>query len=364
MQVAFWDGGGLQCFLFDIMQLGEHVGALSQFLQNADTPKFIFNAQLASQVLAHKFGITVAGVIDVGTAYQMLNNGQPLANLMDYLEWCGVALPGARAEWQKMDRNPELWAHRPSARPTLNYAVQGICSLHASYPLLSSRLVSFFGPTSLEMVENLSNQLVRVHATAGWSCRNAGLWIGEQGVPKEDGDAELDDWLSKRFSKGEGAAGRRTASPEKLGLPDLPVTAVRAEDSPRTASWRAAVAQLAAPSTATRQRSASPTLETWIARRNAARTSSREPDDQRRARRAASMPAEREPRRDAKGKERDGGEEGSRWGADGPFGIGLPAMRDFIRPDENRRAWADQEDGEDILVQLNEELRRSQAESS
>merc|ERR1719502_1638128 len=98
MQVAFWDANCLQCFLFDIMQLGEHVGQLSDFLQNQHAPKFTYNASLAATVLAHKFGITLAGVLDVQSAIRMLNSQSTVASLLDYFEWCNIASPGQRGE--------------------------------------------------------------------------------------------------------------------------------------------------------------------------------------------------------------------------------------------------------------------------
>lgn len=361
LQVAFWDGGGLQCFLFDIMQLGEHVGALTPFLSNENAPKLVYNAQLAATVLAHKFGITLAGIIDVGTAFEMLRNGVLLTSLMDYFEWCNVAVPGQRQQFSDFDKQPELWAHRPLARLTLSYAVQGICTLHATYPLLSSRLCTNYGPGALEMLSQMSHQLVTVHATAGWSCRNAGLWIGEQGIAKEDqDDPQLDDWLAKRFGKkGEGGPRNRSASPEKnirahhAQKAELPVTAIRATDSPRTASWRAAVAELAGPSAgqASRQRSSSPTLEGWLARRTQVKSGKEDP----KSRRSASVPAPRA---------NNPTEEASHTPFD--FALGLPPFGRSV----DRRAWAEveqeTEDNDDIFEQLREQenLRLAQAENA
>jgi len=229
LQVAFWDGGGLQCFLFDIMQLGEHVNALSTFLQSIQAPKFMYNASLAATVLAHKFGISLAGVIDVQSAFKMLENQSTISCLIDYFDWCNISKPGQREEWSKMDKNPELWAHRPLARPTLSYAVQGICSLHSTYPFLSSKLCGMYGPSALEMLANVTQQLVTVQTSAGWACRNAGLWIGEQGPSQQD-DPDMDDWLAKRFGKSKTQTAR-SKSPERAIRAlkaELPVSAVRA----------------------------------------------------------------------------------------------------------------------------------------
>jgi len=370
LQVAFWDGGGLQCFLFDIMQLGEHVGALSPFLQHDQAPKLLYNAQLAATVLAHKFGITLAGIIDVGVAFGLLQKGGSLNSVMDYFEWCDVAVPGQRAQWSEIDANHEVWAHRPLDRNTLSCAVQGICTLHATYPLLSARLCASYGQNALEMLASMSHQLVQVHATAGWSCRHAGLWIGEQGASKEDvDDPGLDDWLAKRFGndknkKGGAAVANRPKSPEHriraLKLTELPVTAVRATDSPRTASWRAAVAELAAPPGGSRQRSGSPNLESWLARRTQAKNGKDDP----KSKRSASVPARGEGGPEEKKNER--------WDAS-PFGIGLPMGRDFVRPADDRRNWAEiledeqakeAEDEEDIFEQLQQQERERLAQAA
>jgi hypothetical protein len=289
MQVAFVDAGGLQVFLFDIMSLGEHVGALADFLQNHTFAKFMYNAQLAATVFAHKFGINLAGLFDVGVAIATLEYGAKTSSLFEYFEWAGMPMSGAKQEATRMERNPELWAHRPLAKGTIDYAVKNICTLHASYQILSTRLTNFVGPNSINQVMEQSVQMVQVHAAGGFSCRKAGLWIGEQNPQQERDDHELDDWLAKRFGK---SAPARKASPERpVPVVDLPVDAVRAEDSPRTASWRAAVAALAAPPRpplGSRQRSSSPSLESWLARRSQARADgSPEP----KSRRATSAPA-------------------------------------------------------------------------
>lgn len=366
MQLAFWDGGGLQCFLFDIMSLGEEVGALMAFLQNPHAPKFVFNAQLATTVLAHKFGITLSGVLDVGTAYQMLENGRTLKGLVDYFEWSNVAMPGQRTEWAKMEKDAELWAHRPLARPTVQTAVTGICALHATYPALSSRLGNFYGPPAMEMLAGYSHRLVSVAASAGWSCRNAGLWIGEQGAKVDDQDAELDDWLTKRFGAKKGpAAANRRLSPEnqiRAQKAELPVTAIRENDSPRTASWRAAVAEITIPIRESRQRSGSPTLENWLARRTQAKAGK----DEHKSRRASSVPAPRSSAQQDKDKLAENAADS------GPFGIGLPFMRDFIRPSDDKRAWAEiledeqakeAEEEDDIFADLQAQEKMRLAES-
>lgn len=373
MQVAFYDRQSLQVYLFDIMQLGEHVGALTNFLQSATTPKFIYNAQLAATVLAHKFGVTLMGCIDVGIAYSMVESGRTLLDLDDYFEWCGVVIPGARQEAIKLKNNPETWAHRPMGKSTVNFAVQNIATLHASYQQLSTRLFSFCGPQSIDMALLHTNQMVQVSATAGWACRKTGLWVGEQNPGKEHTDPGMDDWLEKRFGKKSAAPPvRREASPlrkdVKLDLPALPETAVRAEDSPRTASWRVAVAALAAPSQPSRQRSSSPTLESWLARRSQALDAEVEPQ----SKRASSLPStvRKLPTTSLLPEDPPDEKDSKRW--DGPFDIGMPF---FQQSDENRRAWVDMtedeqtkeaEDQEELFAELNnvQNARLAQAEKA
>jgi len=292
-----------------------------------------------------------------------------LNSLIDYFEWSNIAVPGQRAEAVKMEKTPEVWAHRPLAKTTLDFSVQSICTLHATYPLLSSRLCACYGPSAIEMLANHSHQVVTVHATGGWSCRNAGLWIGEQSGGEVRDDPGLDDWLSRRFGKGPSAAARRQ-SPEtaiRAQKAELPVTAVRPDDSPRTASWRAAVAELALPPAggggAARQRSSSPTLESWIARRNQAKTGVPE----QKSKRSSSVPAPRTAAQEEK--EANEPKKAQRW--EGPFSFGSESFG--LRPQSDRKAWAeirdddgDKEEEEDIFEQLQqqERLRLAQAESA
>jgi hypothetical protein len=366
MQVAFYDRSFLQVYLFDIMQLGEHVGALTNFLQSATTPKFIYSASLAGQVLAHKFGITLMGCIDVGIAYEMIENKQ-LIDLDDFFDWCGVVIPGARQEAQRLKERPDFWAHRPLARSTINFAVQNIATLHASYPMVSTRMYSFCGPQSIDMALLRTNQVVKLSAQGGLACRSQGLWIGEQNPAKEH-DHQMDDWLEKRFGQKSAAPPqRRGASPlrkdVKLDLPALPDTAVRAEDSPRTASWRAAVAALTAPSTASRQRSSSPTLESWLARRSQVGDIEKEPQ----SRRATSLPSiTRKLPTTSLNSEEPSENEAKRWDGGRAFDIGVS----FLQPDEPRRQWVDmtedetKEDQEELFAELDnvEKTRLAQAE--
>lgn len=342
IQVAFRDGSGLQCILFDIMQLGAHIQALIPFLQNPDANKIVYDAQMHATVLAHKFGITLAGVIDVHCAFQVLN-GYPTASLPDFLEWCGVAHAFAKAEASKMEKSPQLWAHRPLPGNMLTYAVQGICMLHAIVPGFWPKLYAF-GPGTHEMVKSVSQQQVQMAAAAGWSCRQAGLWIGEHEVPpggsppgaagpgREQAaprpDPELDDWLARRFGGGEAAPSRGGTQREPSQEPATPLAAlsggaVRAEDSPRTASWRAAVAQQS--QSKDRPRSSSPSLTNWLAKRSEVKADA-----------PTQKPRKSPPPRDTDDKTRKPDKEAHKF--EGPFDIGL---QQFISLNEDRKAWAE-----------------------
>lgn len=345
IQVAFRDGGGLQCILFDVMQLGAHIQALIPFLQNPHAEKIVYDAQMHATVLAHKFGITLGGVIDVHYAFQVLN-GQPTNSLADFLEWCGVASTFAKNEIMRMERIPQMWAQRPIPSNMLSFAVQVICMLQSIVPLFWPKLYAF-GPGTVETVKTVSQQQVRMAAAAGWSCRQAGLWIGEhevapggtagaQGPGREAEkrmDPELDDWLARRFggggaaSPGRGGGAHREPSQEPATpMLTLPGVAVRAEDSPRTASWRAAM------STQThgkdRPRSDSPSLESWLARRSEVKASGDEP-----VRRRSVSPKPR----GADDERRESDQEARHLA---PFDIGL-AMQEFVSTNEDRKAWAE-----------------------
>jgi len=167
--------------------------------------------------------------------------------------------------------------------------------LHHASAVIWRRLAYAFGPTVFNMVANASRQRAEMAAAAGWACRNAGLWTAEQDYAKEDSgekEKELDSWLARRFGKKEGAppvASIRAASAARAASADrgpLPDRAFRQGDSPRTAAWRCVMAQMdpdrPEPS---RQRSMSPTLETWLDRRG----SVKKPKDSA-SRRASSLP--------------------------------------------------------------------------
>lgn len=142
------------------------------------------------------------------------------------------------------------------------------------------------GQRSAQMVTQASQQRVQGATAAGWALRQKGITAGDG-----NHDPELDSWLARRFG---GPLPKQTEEA-------LPEGVVRAGDSPRTASWRATVAQLQparsksrALSQSGRQRSESPSLDNWIARRNQVKGSeeaatSKEP----KARRVSSLPPKR-----------------------------------------------------------------------
>lgn len=147
------------------------------------------------------------------------------------------------------------------------------------------------GQRSAQTVTQTSQQRVQAATNAGWQLRQKGITAGEG-----QHDAELDSWLARRF--GAGASGGARDKPAEEGPP--PEGVVRAGDSPRTASWRATVAQLqphrskSRALSQSRQRSESPGLDSWIARRNQVKgtddvATSKEP----KAHRASSLPPKR-----------------------------------------------------------------------
>jgi len=213
----------------------------------------------------------------------------------------------------------------------------------------------------------VTQQLVTVQTSAGWACRNAGLWIGEQG-PSPQEDPDMDDWLAKRFGKNKQQPARRV-SPERairLQKAELPVTAVRAEDSPRTASWRAAVAEVdgALRPPPSRMRSGSPTLESWLARRTKAKGGA-EPEPK--SKRASSVPA---PRTEASEEKRVAAAADPNRSWDGPFGGTSRNFRDILVQQDGDRRWAEiledeqAKDEDDLFKQLQDEqdrLRQAQS---
>lgn len=360
VQIAFRDTAGLQCFLFDVVQLGEHIRALQPFLENPQISKLINNAQMHATVFAHKFGITLKGVVDVQYAYEALN-GKPHCNIVEILEWCGVSGPNAREEAARMDRQPESWINRPLSMSTLRFAVHSICNLLAAGPVLYSRLDAFLGQNAAGAVTQASQHRVQMAAAAGWACRRENIWVQQaddlDDRNDEQADQELDDWLARRFNTNPagkavpgampaaapaaaaaaaaavaavpGTAAQRSASQGRAAQLAPPM-AIKPGDSPRTASWRAAVARMA-PQRADspgRQRSSSPSLQTWLDRRSEAKA-----DGQPAVRRASSMPAKKR-------------EEVPQPWDEPPLGV---EMQDFVNLEQDRRAWAEMLEEEDQL---------------
>lgn len=292
LQVAFTDPTGLQVFLFDVMQLGEKLYSLMPFFNNQHASKITADAQTHAQVLAHKFGIDLLGVIDAQWAYETLN-GRGMTSQMDVLDWCGVAPPYWKEEGLKLEQTPEVWGYRPLGKHVVAHAAQSVAMLHQASAVIWRRLAYAYGPTVFNMVSNTSRQRAEMAAAAGWACRNAGLWTAEQDYPKDDEadrEKELDGWLARRFGRGgeppapasvRAASAARASSVDRGPLPDR---AVRQGDSPRTAAWRHVMAKMD-PSDPTRQRSMSPSLETWLDRRGTVKA----PKDSA-ARRASSVP--------------------------------------------------------------------------
>jgi len=322
--VAFQDEHGvLQVFMFDVMQLGEQLYCLTPFLQNQHVPKFTHDAQTNTQVLAHKFGISVLGVIDAGWACESLNGGKAVGSSLDVLDWCGTLTAAQKESALRLGQTPEHWGNRPIHKNTLSFAVHHMAALYAASPVLWERLSYAFGPTVFQTVAASSQHRANIAAQAGLACRQAFSSMVQQdtqqqgrpqaapsfpGADAENADdADLDDWLAKRFTEGaaarkkEDSAGAKGAtSLPNLAFPDrralskerLPFARAMLKDgdSPRTAAWRAAVAQTHPQSSLSaslsRHRSSSPSLENWLSRRTCEKGSRKAGE----ARRASSLP--------------------------------------------------------------------------
>lgn len=256
--VVFMDGNCLHCFVFDLLQLGDAFQALMPFLQSNTVSKLIYDVATNAKLCAQQFGITLAGVFHAQSAYELLV-GQQAGSLIELLDWCKVAPAQARAEATMMERAPELWGHRPLAKETIIHAVHSVSFLHAAGHILWTRIVGSGGNQSASMVTQASQQRVQAAVSAGWALRNQGIKATDNRY-----DPELDSWLARRFNA------------KQEDGPPVPEGAVRAGDSPRTASWRATVAQMQPTAhrsksrglSQSRQRSESPSLEGWIAARN------------------------------------------------------------------------------------------------
>merc|ERR1719323_2153426 len=121
LQVAVRDGTGLHCFLIDVMQLTDQFHNLRPFLTNPHTLKLIHDADLHATVLAHKFGVTLAGVIDTHCACEMLS-GSGFKGICEFVEWCGMSMASAKQGAMILERSPEMWAHRPLDNIAQKYA--------------------------------------------------------------------------------------------------------------------------------------------------------------------------------------------------------------------------------------------------
>lgn len=273
LTVAFMDAN-LQVFIFDVVQLGEQMHILAPFFTNPNAAKISADASTHATVLAHKFGINLTGVIDAQWAYETVEK-RTMVSPVEILEWCGMAPMDYKNEAKRLEGNPEIWGQRPLSQPVCSHATQGICLLYnAAAGVMWEHLGRAFGPAAFNKVKVASQNRAEMAAAAGWACRNIGLYTAEQDYEKE---SDLDDWLAKRFGRQDPApapsAATRARSAEK---PKLPETAFREGDSPRTAAWRAAVAELNPPRMQpSRQRSASPTLENWLNRRDERKANAR-----------------------------------------------------------------------------------------
>eukprot|EP00438_Fugacium_kawagutii_P004891 Skav229204 [mRNA] locus=scaffold2439:46560:63104:+ [translate_table: standard] len=270
LTVAFMDGN-LQVFIFDVMQLGEQMNILAPFFTNPNAAKISSDASTHATVLAHKFGINLTGVIDAQWAYETVQK-RTMVKPLEILEWCGMAPIEYKNEAERLATNPEVWGQRPLSQPVISHAVQGICLQHAAASVMWSHLDRAFGPTAFNKVAMNSQRRAEMAAAA------AKLWLCYLHLPTEDyeKEANLDDWLAKRFGRQEQAPPSAAVRARSADKPPLPETAFREGDSPRTAAWRAAVAELNPPRIQpSRQRSASPTLENWLNRREERRASAR-----------------------------------------------------------------------------------------
>lgn len=340
LQLAFRDETGVQCFLFDYIQLGETVSQLTPFLTNKYS-KIVHDTQTYAGMFAHHYGIKLQGVIDAQWGYETIT-GHPLYCQNDLLEWCGVAPPGWTDECAKMEKNDMWWLDRPLAQPAVRFAVQGVCSLYHTSPVLWQKLSANFGSTALQKIMSASSQRVEMAYSAGWACRQAGLWVGEHGFPHgtigqpEPDDPEMDTWLAQRFGErhrpAERAAKRAASVRAHSQEQHLPADAVRECDSPRTASWRAAVASInpealgPARQPLGRTRSRSPELDDWLSQRTKAKLGGEAVTP----RRHRSVPPPKP----------SGSPQPTTKGASDDTEVGRP-MRPFILEERDDRAWAE-----------------------
>ena len=234
LSIAFMDGTP-QLFLIDVLQLGEQVCTLMPFFTNPNASKFTADASTHATVLAHKFGINLAGVIDAQWAYETLQK-KTMVRPLEVLDWCGLAPPDFKQETLQLEGTPEVWGQRPLPQRTLTHAAQGIGLLQAAAAVVWKRLAVAFGKDVFEkvgrksrirededdgmttgvgvflhprsevmlpwavahstsgprdlafapetvaplQVSSASRQRAEMAAAAGWACRHAGLFTAEQ----------------------------------------------------------------------------------------------------------------------------------------------------------------------------------------
>mmetsp|Transcript_11123 Transcript_11123/g.25207 ORF Transcript_11123/g.25207 Transcript_11123/m.25207 type:complete len:1125 (+) Transcript_11123:69-3443(+) len=309
------NGQGIECYLFDVLQLGEHVHAVLSFLQNQRISKIVHDAHPLATALAFNFGVQIAGaVVDATWVYENLVRKDKSGGLTDVLEWCEVSSREMHEDSVKAEKMAKGWRDRPLVRSVLSYAAQAVCLLHATGPVMWQRLNSWGGANGPNLAMGNSAQKVWQACQVGWSLRQVhmqkwgngvgGVMGGMPGGTEPDQqDPDLDDWLAKRFNPDQGGGKAtsslalggavrraqsqrafRSSSVDRLG-------GVRLGDSPRTAEWRAAVAYQKGISSSnlgegSRDRSNSPTMLDWIQRREAIKQA--EQSGQSRSRRAAS----------------------------------------------------------------------------
>jgi len=203
-------------------------------------------------------------------------------------------------------------------------------------------------------------------AASGWACRNAGLAMGENGYAFATGmnsqlgrpDPELDNWLAKRMSmKGSMERGSRQRSHS------------RPEDRQRSSSAGPNVQDWWDPTQQQETASRSPGLQNWLARRTAVKNE--EQREQRVCRSASVPPSRKLPDRQVLDAAAPVFTPKAKTGLPEPGGIiedclGTKPRLPFIRPDEDRKDWAEilDEEESDLWWQLQqqEEERQRQAE--
>eukprot|EP00932_Pfiesteria_piscicida_P009459 SRR837773.20192.p3 GENE.SRR837773.20192~~SRR837773.20192.p3 ORF type:complete len:335 (+),score=128.64 SRR837773.20192:468-1472(+) len=240
--------------VFDVLQLNaQFAQAVGPFLEGGHS-KLVYDAATSARVCAQQFGLNLANIFHAQSAFQMLVNRQP-DDVHELLQFCDMQEAEKMKGLSKMlDRAPELWTHRPLQQDTLKFAVERSCLLLDCGHKLFKKLEGVLGAATHEKVFAASAQCVQQGASHGWELRNSGF-TGERHDP------ELVNWLARRFGQEPGPSdANKDLVTEKI---------IRAGDSPRTASWRATVAMVNVRARSVgRERSDSPSLENWIAKRN------------------------------------------------------------------------------------------------